>query len=557
MAPPSLPARPFLAGAREPDVAGVPQRELGVTYQRMPAHAVVAAVLAVVGVLSLWPTALMLWSLWVTDPLKSIGAFVPVVSLLLILRVWRALEWETRGSWWGLALVSVTVVAVHLRDGAVLELVLTPSWSLTLPPHSLVAFAYASGLVLLVGGGRLWRAAWFPVSLMLLVNPVPHVFNRLIDLPLQHASAGVARALAHALGQRLTPDQLYLMFTPDFGMFIAPGCNGMRGVVTMGLIALVAGHLYRFRLRPWLAVVAGAVLLGYLFNLVRLCVLVLYYVLALHWHWLQGHAEGGDYCIGATLFFFAAMLLFAAIRRLSPAGDLRWPEPAVPAERLGSTDRVDRAEWRLAALGVLLLFGAAPYARGILRPGRVESAQLRFPETVGSFHLRRTWPETLDTGQTIFEWAEYAVPGQQSAVAVGVSPVLGAHDPLLCHVARGEDWAWHGSLTLPTRSGPVAFSGSLFSNGSTQYLEATTVCTGDHCGQWASERTHLGLIYSRPTSGSLLQPGADRPIPVLLRVETTDVLLPNDVARLQLTDALRAFTSSTSFGPFAYRYLRP
>ena len=60
-----------------------------------------------------------------------------------------------------------------------------------------------------------------------------------------------------ALGQPLSPDQLRLMFTPDFGMFIAPGCNGIRGAVTMGLIALIAGYIYRFRWYAHVAVVAG------------------------------------------------------------------------------------------------------------------------------------------------------------------------------------------------------------------------------------------------------------------------------------------------------------
>ena len=58
---------------------------------------------------------------------------------------------------------------------------------------------------------------------MAAVIPVPHVFSSAVDLPLQHASATVARAFAHALGQPLTQDKLRLMFTPDFGMFIAPG----------------------------------------------------------------------------------------------------------------------------------------------------------------------------------------------------------------------------------------------------------------------------------------------------------------------------------------------
>ena len=525
-------------------------------------RAFVAGALAILGVFSLWPTALSLWSLWTTDPLKSIGGFVPLVSLVLILRVWRAQGWEAQGTWWGLVVLLVTVASVHLRDGAVLELVISPSWSIMLPPHSLVAFAYASGVVLLFGGGRLWRAALFPVALMWFVNPVPHAFNRLVDLPLQHVSAHMARALAQALGQRLTPDQLTLMFTPEFGMFIAPGCDGIRGAVTMGFLALIAGYLYRFRWRTWALTVGAAVLLGYAFNLLRLCVLVVYYVAALRWRGLQGHAEMADYCIGAMLFFCAAVLFFAMIRRLGTGGDLRVPALTFSSElRPAGTQR--STFWpRSAAFAGLIVFGAIPLLRGLWEPARVSALEAQsasvFPAEVGPYRLQRSWPEKLSTGQTIFEWAEYAKPGGGYAVSVGISPVLGAHDTLLCHAARGEDWVWHGPLSLPTQVGVVSFSGSLFNDGSTQFLEATTVCSGAAgCGQWTSERKRFGLIYSRPDVHGLLEPGAGRPVPVLLRAEVADAVLPADAARAQLTGEVRDFLAYAPFGTFTYRYRRP
>src|SRR5215472_6252006 len=175
-----------------------------------------AAVLAILGVSTISSTASALWALWMTDALKSIGMMIPLVSFVLILRVWRTLGWEMDGSWWGLAILAVTIAAVHLRDQAVLVFVLSPQWNIYIPPHSLVAFAYGAGVVLLFGGMRLFRAALFPVTLLWFVNPIPHIFNVFIDLPLQRISAHVARAFAISLGQPLTPDQMRLMFTPDF-----------------------------------------------------------------------------------------------------------------------------------------------------------------------------------------------------------------------------------------------------------------------------------------------------------------------------------------------------
>jgi exosortase J len=534
----------------------------------MPRQALLATMLAVLGVGAVASTVSALSDLWIDDPLKSIGAFIPLVSLVLILRVWHSLDWEMDGSWWGLALLVPIIVLVHLRDHAILEFVIGPSWSIFLPPHSLVAVCYAAGIVLLFGGTRLLRAALFPVALMWFVNPVPNFFTLHIDLPLQHLSSLIARGFAHALGQKLTPDQLRLMFTPDFGMFIAPGCNGIRGAITMGFIALIAGYLYRFRLKVWVLVVAGAVLLGYVFNLVRLCTLVLYYLVALRIPWLQSRAEMGDYIIGACLFFLATALLFTLIQKLGPTGDLRPPR-------------------RWAALLIVVALGSASYARAFVqelrhpRPTTDATALGRFPQHVGKYHLVREWNDYMGTGgPLIFYWADYAIDVPDAAakaagavpsstagqvgvpnlagndaavVSVGIS-TLGAHDTLLCHAARGEDWLWHGNLAFATAGQPISFSGSFFNDGATQYMEATTVCNGPTCGQFSTDRRHFGLIYSRPDTQTLLGGEPRRTIPVLLRTATTDTAMASDLARAELTANLRNFLAGADLNQFTSPY---
>ncbi len=310
----------------------------------------ITAFLAVLGLTTILSSLRALWWLWTTDPLKSIGMVIPVVSFVLVLRVWRSLGWESDGTWWGFALLVATATLVKVREQSVLELFVGP-WTVYFPPHSLVMFAYGVGLVLLFGGVRLLRSAVFPVVLLLFVNPVPHLFNVYVDLPLQRASAHVARAFAMALGQPLSPDKLRLMFTPEFGMFIAPGCNGIRGAVTMGLIALVAGYLFRFRWRAHALVVVAAVLLGYVFNFLRLCVLVLYYMVALHFPRLQDAAENADYVIGAVLFFIAVYLLYVVIQRLGAGmGRARAGVTALPQVN----GRVPAVGWSFLCAGGVL-----------------------------------------------------------------------------------------------------------------------------------------------------------------------------------------------------------
>jgi len=525
--------------------------------------AVMAVLLAVLGLSTISTTAASLWGLWLDDALKSIGMFIPLVSLVLILRIWRSQRWQMNGTWWGFVVLVVTAAIVHVRDQAVLVFVLSPKWSIYFPPHSLVAFAYVSGIVLLFGGTRLYRAALFPIVLIWFVNPIPHVFNVYVDLPLQRVSAHVARTFAIALGQQLSPDQLRLMFTPKFGMFIAPGCNGIRGAATMGFIALVAGYVYRFRWYAHAAVVAGAVMLGYVFNFARLCTLVLYYIVALHITWLQDKAEMGDYIIGACLFLVATILLFYAIRRLGEnPGQIK--PPAIENDSFAQVGSASIYA-RLAAMLLLAVVGWVGVARAYAhtRAYRAqaqadEKAMGQFPARLGGYTLVRTWNENLYTGPLVYHWAEYEPTDGGAHISLGVSPVLGAHDTLICHSARGEDPLWAGQMTVPTAGNvPINFSGSFFNTGAVQYLEATTLCDRTSCGEYSTDRTHFGFLYSKPDPQSIFMQDPARPIPILLHVETTNTTLPVNVARAQLTADLTRFLASVDFKALTSSYRHP
>ena len=520
----------------------------------------IASALAILGLATIASAVLSLWSLWTTDALKSIGMVVPVVSLILVLRAWRTLGWEADGSWWGLALLVATALLVRFRDQSLLILVLAPQWNLYFPPNSVVLFLYGIGVVLLFGGRRLVRACIFPLVLLLFSNPIPHVFNVWVDLPLQRASAHVARSFAMALGQPLTPDNLRLMFTPEFGMFIAPGCNGIRGAVTMGFIALVAGYLYRFRWKAHAAVVVAAILLGYLFNFVRLCILVLYYVLALHITSLQRQGENADYVIGGTLFFLAVFLLYTVIQKLGTAPNqvhARAAEVQVPSVAGSGFYARAVAMTILVALGLSLLlhaFRASSAAPALLAE---EHASGSFPQIVGSYTLTRTWNETLDTGTLLFHWAEYAPTATSGThISIGLSPILGSHDTLICHSARGEDPLWRGQQTLQTAAEPVNFSTAFYNDGATQFIEATTLCNGTSCGEYSTPPAHFGLVWSKPHPQALFNQNPERPIPILLRAETADTTLPADVARRELSSGVASFVAAVDLDRLTLPYRR-
>jgi exosortase J len=526
----------------------------------LPFQAVIAlaTLCAAAGLLTIWPSVHSLVNIWTTDDLKSMGMAIPLVCYLLILRAWKSLNWETQGSWWGFAVLAGSAALMFLRDQMLLVVTINKSWLLQLPPLPLVAVVYAAGMVLLFGGTRLLKAAWFPILFMWAVIPVPQTFSRRVDLPLQHASATVARAWAHVLGQPLTQDKLRLMFTPEFGMFIAPGCNGIRGSITLGLAALVVGYVYRFRWYVYAPVVVGAVLLGYLFNFLRLCLLVIYYTVAVHYFWLQNHGLIADYIIGGCLFVIALALFFAVANKLrndmpasttlheSNAPGQSTAEPILAG--LASPQRVRPLQTSLFLRVAAMLAMASIFGVDVVHEHQVyarEAVQTMpaMPGQIGNFSLQRSWNET-QFGVLVYTWGEYAaapVNGVQSPhVMLGISPQP-VHDAEVCHLARGEDPTWHGQIMAATAGGPVELTAATYNNGAIQELEASTVCDNGACRQHSQTSQHVTLIYARPHRGVPLQSDTTRPIPLMLKVESLDTTTPASVMEPQLAATLSAF----------------
>ena len=491
----------------------------------------------------------LLWNLWMGDALRSIGIYFPLVSLLLTGRVWRRLGWESRGTWWGLLPLLYAAFTARAAGNTALAFAFSPRFHIPLLPVGLTIFAYASGVVLLLGGTRVWRKAAFPLALLLFVNPVPKAFA-LLDLPLQYASAYVARSAAAALRVQLSGDQLRLMFSPDFGMFIAPGCNGIRGAVTLAYLALIGGYIYRFT-RAWRVIsVLGGVALGYVFNLVRLCVLVLFYWVALRFPSLQPHGEGADYAIGASLFLTAAVLLGSLIRwkkREAP------PEENVVALPVVASQGWSSMYWKGAVLTCTLVLVIFPYrerlwavATGAGGAPDGSPASSALPAEIGQHRLQRTWLERDSQNQITYRWGAYSVPGEPES-EIDLALWFGAyvHYPMACHLYRGDRPAWEEVSVLPTGDGGAArFMVDLYQDPAGAALEAATVCGAGGCTERVSMPAQTGLIFTSTGMKNYLFRPADKPVPVLVRVQAGNSGESLEAARVRMMTQLRDFVSA-------------
>jgi exosortase J len=235
--------------------------------------------------------------------------------------------------------------------------------------------------------------------------------------------------------------------------------------------------------------------------------------------------------------------------------------PADVPEHGGFEEGIPRIPYaQLAALGAIVLLGCAGLAQAnaAVHPSNAAAAgspALTFPQHLGNYSLVRTWNESPFAGTVVYVWGQYAPAGGGTPIAIGVSPVPDWHDPVLCHSVRGEDPLWQGQLTIATAGDhPVSFSSALYADGVTQHIEASTICSGKTCGEFTTERKHLGFVYTRPDPRSLVDQTGEKPIRVLLRVETVDISTPADVARQQLTDDLRSFLGSVKLDDLTRPY---
>jgi exosortase J len=441
------------------------------------------AVAVVSGWLVLMPALHSVWRIWVSDPLRSIGLFVPIAAVVLILREWRRLGWESYPSWWGLPPLALSIIALEIRPLVVTlqatrwaYLSLRGGASIDLLPDGVVITLYAAAFLLMLGGKRVFMRALPAVLLLLLVNPVPNVFS-LLDLPLQHYSADLARHFAILIGARPDGAQLQLMFTPDFGMFIAPGCDGIRGAVTMAYLALFASFWRELSIPLRLLAGFSGLVLGYLFNFVRLCLLVIYYKIGESIPSIQPHGAMVDYVIGGTLFFLASIAFWRIFFSDRAQAAVVANEPVPKSTRFThgrTTIVVFLAVSAVVAVANLRAFASEVRAGRLSKISRPPEAQL--PASVGTYRLVTTWDEYLVEGFKAYRWGRYTNGRPGDDVLLGLWVAGNDHNPADCHIVRGEQLEPGSNIVHHTSEGTTVYSTFTYDDGLNRVFAASTIC---------------------------------------------------------------------------------
>ncbi len=520
-------------------------------------------VLALLGALGIAPILLQLWDIWTDDPLKSLGMLIVPVSIILTLRVWRQNGWELRGNWWGLLPMLLSLYLSAFRHSLDWRVFIGPV-NLNFLSPKVGLYLFGSGFVLLFAGWRVWKKAWFPLALLLCAQPMPYFFLIYGDLPLQDISAHIARSFATLIGFPPTSKELLrLMFTPDFGMFIAPGCDGIRGALTMGYLALITGYLKKVSLPRWIAYTLGGVMLGYVFNLVRLCALVIYYRLALGHRGPEHFAKWADYMIGGCLFLLATLLFLWIVTRK----DDDQPAPGSdPVPGGASTDWTAREQrlflWRGAAFALTGLFFVVPGLHAIrtyqksleaeVRDGDIGAAQLdaRLPARLGSYTRSRTWQESVDR-RIVLESGAYSGADPDEAI-LGIWLPTREHNMHISWMARGQDPLQRADRAFLTAEGKsIAFDTAFYSDSITDSIAGNAFCTPESCVPSPS-RMYEGLVLTVDPLD--FDTRGKRAVSIFFRIDRPHSSADQAAVFEQLTAEAKEFLSGADFTDISRRF---
>jgi exosortase len=193
-----------------------------------------------------------------------------------------------------------------------------------------VVLAWMACFLLCYGRGS-FRAAYFPFCCLLLTIPVPVPLMDKLTVGLQHASATMSFEMLRLAGIPVYAQGMKL-FLPNLTLEVAPECSGIRSLIALTLVALVAGRLFLRYGWTRLALALSTIPIAILKNALRISVIA----------WLSAYVDrkylhGSIHRNGGLVFtpLAAALLLMllVGLRRFESwmAQRPRWIPHAAPA----------------------------------------------------------------------------------------------------------------------------------------------------------------------------------------------------------------------------------
>lgn len=278
-------------------------------YRWLPQRSVLVAWFAVVGMFSwtYWSSIRALYYAW-KQPEYGHGYFVPLFALYLLWHRRKMFSESSawRGSLWGLTFIAIWVAmrcaAIYLNFG----------W---LPEASLLPFVI--GLTLFVGGWRALHWAWPAIAFLVFMIPLPGPIQGSLSQPLQRIGTEASVYVIQTLGIASVPEGnvIKLTLTAAEGIIekklgVVEACSGLRMLMLFFAICFGAALVVKKPLWERLVIVASAVPIAILSNVVRISLTAILCWAACHWPSVISQEQADEFFHGmAGLLMMPVALL--------------------------------------------------------------------------------------------------------------------------------------------------------------------------------------------------------------------------------------------------------
>ncbi len=218
-----------------------------------------AAALFAALIASHWGTLAHMADRWAHDPQYSHCFVVPLFALFVLWsrrEMLHRIAWQP--SWLGLPLMAFGVVARIIA----VELDIEPLDSLSLVPTGF-------GMVLLVGGWSVLTWSWPALAFLAFMMPLPFSMEMALAYPLRRLATEMSTYVLQTLGCPALAEG-NIIFIDDIQLGVAEACSGLGMLMTFFALATAMALIVNASLLNRLVLVASAVPIAILANVVRI-----------------------------------------------------------------------------------------------------------------------------------------------------------------------------------------------------------------------------------------------------------------------------------------------
>lgn len=236
---------------------------------------------------------------WFTDPNFSHGIFVPCFAAFVL--------WQDRAALSKLAAVPSNSGMALIVFGLLTLIIGTLGAELFLSRVSLLVVI--AGLVVFFLGWRYLRAVLFPLTVLVLMIPIPSIVFNQITFPLQVLASKVAAAMLPLAGVPVLREG-NIINLPAMPLEVAQACSGIRSLLSLTTLAIIYGYLMESRIAIRIVLALASVPIAVAANSLRIIgtgLLVQY--------WDPDKAEGFFHAFSGWLIFVLSLGMLYALHQ--------------------------------------------------------------------------------------------------------------------------------------------------------------------------------------------------------------------------------------------------